>query len=222
MIHLTRPEFDVVLQQPQALPGRHREHFEKVLRRREDWTAIVSDGEGRLSQARVASGKIILNGETTSMPPLQAVHLIQSWVKPKALALILQKCAELGATSITLVDSEHSEMATEKTARFELIIETACMQAHNCFRPRMSLGKKLTELEIANTNCYFGNPSASGRISIGQGGTFINGPEGGFSNAESEWLTERATGVQISENVLRAETAAIFAVGILRLYDSQR
>jgi 16S rRNA (uracil1498-N3)-methyltransferase len=208
-----------------AMPERHREHFVKVMRRAGAWQALVSDGRGDLCTVTVEKSVMHIHSATQPAPPAHAratVTLVQAWIKPKPLALILQKAAEFGVTHIQLIETERSQAAHEKPARLDAIVENACMQAYNPFKPRISTGSFDDNLQHSERIMAFGDLDAHGTLTDFlpakmQHRGFFNGPEGGFSRAEVEKLRESAQGVLLSENVLRSETAAIFALGYLCL-----
>lgn len=208
-----------------AMPDRHREHFVKVMRRANSWQAMVGDGSGRLVSALAQKSTLLLNdnqAEITWQRKAGAVTLVQAWIKPKALSLVLQKAAELGASHIHLVDCDRSQAVHEKTTRIEAVVENACMQAYNPVRPQITMGNLAAWGAAAQPGMLFGDLEAGQRITdISASGSnslgFINGPEGGFSGAEIAMLRQVARPVLLSENVLRSETAAIFALGYLCL-----
>ncbi len=208
-----------------AMPERHREHFVKVMRRAGSWQAFVGDGSGRLLAVTVDKGTLRLNeaqSEITSKSRQQKLTLVQAWIKPKALSLVLQKAGELGADQIHLIECERSHSAHEKPARMEAVVENACMQAYNPVRPRITTGSLADYLKAPDAGMLFGDLTAEQQISgvrreTGDNRGFINGPEGGFSETELAALRQVGTPVLLSENVLRSETAAIFALGYLGL-----
>lgn len=205
------------------LPQRHADHFARVLRRERTWNALVGDGNGRLIHAKVDNGTLhVSEGAYAISRNTGRVKLIQAWVKQKALAVILQKCAELGVEEIVLVDTQNSAPHSEKLTRMETILENSCMQAYNPIKPLISLSTSLSSINLAKDAAFFGDIESSlqfDKVAL-QAGTstcFINGPEGGWNNNERQILIVQATGVLLSENVLRAETAAIIAMGLLKL-----
>ena len=205
------------------LPGRHHEHFSRVLRRSASWPALVGDGTGQLSEAVIEHGKIRLPQPAQNLaiaPRPDSVTIAQAWVKPKALSLILQKCAELGVDEIVLFGCERSREHTEKPQRIDAIIENACMQAYNPVKPRVRIETGMDAIAGLAQKRFFGDPESSVWLTPALRRlptAFVCGPEGGFSPREAEFLRECGQGVLISENVLRAETAAIIAAGILCL-----
>lgn len=202
------------------LPKRHLEHFSKVMRRNGAWGALASDGHGAIATCEVQRGTLVLaaDGVRRLQRTESRVRLVQAWPKHKALSLILQKAAELGAAEIIFVSSEHAAHPAENPARIEAILENACMQAYNPFKPGLTLGALTDAALYEETRNFYGNFEASVKLSqlaipAGQKVAFVNGPEGGFSARERAWLACHATGILLSENVLRSETAAIIALG---------
>ncbi len=207
------------------LPARHAEHFSRVLRRTPGWNAIVGNGVDRICAAVIEAGKIRLKPETDGRAlefeaQAHRVSIAQAWIKPKALSLVLQKCAELGVAEILLFDSAYSAPRSEKPYRIDAILENACMQAYNPVKPAVRFVDNVAALQNARQPALFGDPTANVWLNpagAAKDSIFICGPEGGFSATEMQALRTFASGVLISENVLRAETAAIIAAGILCL-----
>ena len=77
-----------------AMPERHREHFVKVMRRAGSWQAFVGDGSGRLLAATAGKDTLHLDEPPSEISVNARKHkltLVQAWIKPKALSLVLQK-----------------------------------------------------------------------------------------------------------------------------------
>jgi 16S rRNA (uracil1498-N3)-methyltransferase len=219
--------FTLEKQESLPMPVRHREHFLKVLRRRVSWSALVSDGSGRLCTAEVSDNalrllELNLSATEAKSLPHPRVSLVQAWIKPKSLATVLQKSAELGAEALFLAETERCHDVQEKESRIDAILENACMQAYNPIKPKVMTGKLTDWLATAPEATFFGDLAAESKLteiqrSRGHQTAFVNGPEGGFSETETALLRGRAQGVLLSENVLRSETAAIIALGYLCL-----
>lgn len=223
-IVLSPQEFSELTNKRRArLPARHFEHFGRILRRKAGWDALIGDGMGHLITARVEHDILHVTGDVHEVSPRPpAVALAQAWIKQKSLSIVLQKCSELGIAQIILIDSDFSSPHSEKPERMRTIIENACMQAYNPFVPSLTVARNHEEVSVERGLSFFGDLSAPLRISElprnpGKPITFFNGPEGGWSNGEAESLRKKARGILLSENVLRAETAAIIAAGFLTL-----
>jgi 16S rRNA (uracil1498-N3)-methyltransferase len=117
------------------------------------------------------------------------------------------------------VETEYAQPHSEKPQRIQAILENACMQAYNPVKPRIRIAASLEAAGFSG-QAFFGDLTATTPLTALEPGwprTFINGPEGGFSATEAEILRARATGVLLSENVLRSDSAAIIALGFLKL-----
>ncbi len=220
---LTPSEFDDLSKKRSSpLPQRHEAHFTKVLKRTHEWQAIVGDGLGRLKSVRIKEKTLewLSEGVDEILKPRRQVTLLQAWLRNKALALLLQKTAELGVTDIILTPSDYSTSERDNLERLHTILENACMQAYNPFTPRLHAVNAFLEAPPKEKNLFFGDLEASQKLSDirelrEKSACFVNGPEGGFSPRELDTLRSAGQGLLLSENVLRSETAAIIAVGHL-------
>lgn len=221
LLMLTPGEFtDLLGKGKLPLPTRHHEHFARVLRRHDSWRALAADGMGQIATCAVQKDTVVLAAEEIQVVERHSacVRLVQAWPKPKALSLILQKAAELGAAEIVLVSSERAAHMKENAERMDAILENACMQAYNVYKPLLKIAALSDEFLYAGRQTFFGDIAGTQKLRNMQlpaadEVTFVNGPEGGFSAREAAFLRQRATGILLSENVLRSETAAIIALG---------
>lgn len=221
LLMLTPGEFSDLLGKGKLrLPTRHHQHFAKVLRRHDSWRALAANGIGQIAACEVQKDTVVLATEEIQVVERRSayVRLVQAWPKPKALSLILQKAAELGTAEIVLVTSERARHAGEKPERMGAILENACMQAYNVYRPSLTMASLSDESLYAGRQAFFGDIESTQKLHnlqlpVADEVTYVNGPEGGFSAYEAAWLRQRATGILLSENVLRSETAAIIALG---------
>lgn len=161
------------------------------------------------------------------------IILLQCLPKGKKLEMIVRQAVESGVGMIIPIESEHSvavikeERSGKKAARLRKIAEEAVQQSGNRGVPeilepirlpalpdlldeRRINGLKLffhqQRLEKGSLHGYLNNPSESICILIG--------PEGGLSNDETAFLLARDFHpVYLGENVLRTETAAVYALG---------
>ncbi|HRP68853.1 MAG TPA: RsmE family RNA methyltransferase [Turneriella sp.] len=225
LILLSHEEFSFFSEKKMLkLPMRHVEHFHRILRRSTPWSALVSDGGCALVHAQVKDNYLHAT-DTPIIPilsPPYTVDLVQAWVKPKTLSVILQKAAELGVRRIYFTPSDHSQREQYNEKRCDAILENACMQSYNPLKPTVHILKDLHAIIFpAQDAAFFGDLSATQFFTTIQqekrtSTLFINGPEGGFSPSEIIFLRTKATGVLLSENVLRSESAAIIALGYLK------
>ncbi len=160
--------------------------------------------------------------------------LIQCLPKGKKLELIIRQAVEAGVSMIIPVESEnsvpriHQDRADKRQIRLEKIAEEAAQQSGNrgvpeiCSAVKMKdLPKSLEEKQILGTRLFFHQKR------LAQNGLhsyldseecepvcILIGPEGGLSGTETDFLlASDFYPVYLGENVLRTETAAIYALG---------
>ncbi|HOU75661.1 MAG TPA: RsmE family RNA methyltransferase [Candidatus Dojkabacteria bacterium] len=157
------------------------------------------------------------------------INLFQSIIKPSNFELICEKCTEIGITSITPIVSQHSQFAEEvfikKNERFNKICEVASKQSKRTTIPKVNNPITLKQIELINTslNIIFDNTDSSSSQSINYS-TFeeINyfiGPEGGWGINDHEIFKTFPNMLKISldGNILRAETASIVGLTIIKI-----
>jgi 16S rRNA (uracil1498-N3)-methyltransferase len=159
--------------------------------------------------------------------------LIQCLPKGKKLDMIVRQAVEAGVRLILPVESEYSvsvireERNKSKLSRLNAIAEEAAKQSGNRgvteILPPVKMEKlpeTLTELGVEGIKLFFHQE----QLEKGTIHRYLNddantvciliGPEGGLSPSETDFLL--ATGfhpVYLGDNVLRTETAAIYALG---------
>jgi 16S rRNA (uracil1498-N3)-methyltransferase len=200
---------------------------------------------------------------------LPRIHLVSASIKPANNDFILEKAVELGATSVSVFNSEHSSLIIspqkkeQRLARLEKISAVAAKQSGSQIKPEIYIDSSLPEAlsrlhgespkrgnsefrlallspgkessikknkESQLVTEYFNNfklPESNTVTKLENNpenaekhiDTFVLvGPEGGFSSAEFVEI-ERFDyqPVSLGPTVLRSETAAIVAVGVIRL-----
>lgn len=167
--------------------------------------------------------------------------IIQGIIKASNFEMILEKCTELGATNFIPLGTEYSQIPPEriisKYQRWNKIIVSACKQSERIDIPTLSQPIRFNELfEIIKQNHFdvvyvlaLENRKESNNSDIVISTKFnhledkkniavIVGPEGGFSPKEYQQLSKQKDiqFIQINDHILRAETAAIVASGIVK------
>ena len=148
----------------------------------------------------------------------------------------VEKAAELGVTRIVPVISERTIVRipkSERAAKHERwlrIVEDAARQSDAKWIPEICEAVDFADaLSLAkDTTCFIGalttppSPSLARAIEDfrrktedAKGVSVFIGPEGDFTPEELKALTEVATPTSFGPTILRAETAAIFAVSVL-------
>ncbi len=215
-------------------------HIAKVLRLETGAEVELLDGKGIIYSGEIAAlGRVVearitgvLDEQTDSS---ESILICQAILKGEKMDTVVQKCTELGVTTMLPFHSSrcqgklNSAAAEKKQSRWQRIGLAACKQ---CMRPlpmeieapmsfkeaiqndmfakstvRLLFWEEETKLHLRDVK------SLSSTDSI----ALLLGPEGGLSPEEVElarthgWVT-----VSLGERILRAETATLTAVSIVQ------
>ena len=158
---------------------------------------------------------------------LAKIALYQAVIKKPKMELIVQKAVELGVDRIVPVITERvSEKGILNMERMAIIAREAAMQSERMSIPQIGKVVSLKEaLEKQGLLCLaersrgisikdkFLDTELNPEISV------LVGPEGGFSINEFELMKQSGvTLVSFGESIMRAETAAIAALSVIRCF----
>lgn len=178
---------------------------------------IINISKRRLSVSQIA----LVRSQAT---PGVNIVLAFPVVKESIVDFILQKCTELGAGTFIPFVCEHSlkhTLSTKKNVRWNKIIIEACRQSARLWLPSIEEVVDFSEVLKSDFECKI--------VASIQGSSFADsfgnnikkiliavGPEGDFTQEEYRRLFEHNFFcLRLSDNILRTETAAIVAVGLL-------
>ncbi len=217
-------------------------HIKNVLRMKEGEKLIVSNnGKSDLCEIESFNDSEVFvkvieeNYNDTSLPV--KIVLMQGLPKSDKMELIIQKTVELGVDKIIPVETSRSIVKIEnkkkdgKTARWQAIAESAGKQSKRNYIPEISPiltfreaieRAKEFDLFIVPYECKDGMTATKETLSLIKKdmtiGIFI-GPEGGISEEEiNRAESVGAKVISLGKRILRTETAAITAVGMIMLY----
>lgn len=150
--------------------------------------------------------------------------------KPEKLSFILQKAVELGVSGVTLARSDNSQMKHEiKTERLRRIMKEAAEQSERAFVPYLNFAGNLTdyldglrenELKKVTVALERSENLSVLKMKSGASAEILIGPEGGFSEREREFFeAKKMTTFSLGKRILRMETAAVLALGIMTMED---
>lgn len=235
------------LQEEVLLDAEQTHHILRVLRH--DVTKalpFVSAKEGMMAEYvyQAMSGKESLWERVSDVETLQKkapLVLMQSLLKGEKLELILQKAVELDAEAVFLVSTTHSVAKLEenklakKKERWERIMWEAAQQSGRSFLPQLFIAKNIPHLlELKNQHypeiyafVAYENEEGTTLKSVlagvfpSEGVCCMIGPEGGLGPEEVDLLCEQGfTSVSLGDTILRAETAAMYALSALHFIRS--
>lgn len=223
-----------------SITGQLLTHVRDSLRMKIGERFLVGDGEGRRHQAEVtAVTKAAITArihETILQPPRQLPSLIlaQALLKGDKMDWVIQKATELGVTAIAPLQTRHAvvqprpDRVGTQTARWQRIALEAAQQSEQWAVPAVmnpqpvlryartqsgSLCLMLTERKEQSANLREITLPSSPSAGI----TLMIGPEGGWAPEEvAEAEKAGVTPITLGPKILRAETAAIVAIGILQ------
>jgi 16S rRNA (uracil1498-N3)-methyltransferase len=195
------------------LPDREHHHLSRVLRLRPGTLISLGDGQGQWRLVRLESGGSVEPAgdvETVDRPdrPLAVAFALTKGDKPD---LVVQKLTEIGIDDIVIFSARRSVVKWESDRvdaaldRLRRVADAAVQQCRRAWSPTVSYHLRVTELigrsGVTRAEC--------GGRSVTRGDRMIVvGPEGGWDPADG---VDAVESVGFSENVLRAETAALAA-----------
>lgn len=223
---------------PLTLSGDEAKRLAAVMRLRPGDPFLVFSGDGREWRATVSGGGkgtlIATVAELVRQDPVSALT-VEVWcglVRPNRFDWAVEKCVEAGADVIRPLIAEHAARgAGESEHRRERWERLAIEAAEQCGRLHMPLVESpapfphLVEhhrgaLVIAHPGGMSWSQASRllprhGRLAVAVG------PEGGFSDGEVSLARARGALVaSLGPNTLRTETAAVVAVGLVRVSTS--
>ena len=190
-------------------------HLRRVRRLPDGAPVTVTDGRGRWRWCRLGAAGIEPDGSVTAVDrPEPAITVAFALTKGDKPELVVQKLTELGVDRIAPFRAERSvvrwdpDRAAAHHARWQVIASAAVEQSRRCWAPEVLPVGEVEDLVAMGAARVErgGHPPSLARSVVAVG------PEGGWSESERERLEWP---VNLGSHVLRAETAALTAGGVL-------
>ena len=208
-------------------------HLKKVLRLSEGSQVDVFDGKGNSSICKIVSlekKEIVLEpiGDTEFQQPERInLKVLMPFIKKENLFFAVQKVTEIGVSNISLFRPDNIDQSIKKKDLSKInektlsIITQACEQNGSNIVPDFQIYEDLSSaIEHDSFSIFFDLDATSDFQSIKSvedNITLITGPESGFSKKERELLNARAShNISLGKNILRAETAPITALSVIK------
>jgi 16S rRNA (uracil1498-N3)-methyltransferase len=216
-----------------TLPEDESKHCVRVLRKQVADTLDLIDGKGTH-----AIGEIVdANPKKCSLKIIQRVHHAQSKrslhvaIAPTKnfdrMDWMLEKCTEIGVDEITFIETRNSERDKVNIERSEKILIQAIKQSKQYWLPRLNGITKL-ELFLAGQSaealnlvawCKANKTQQIGKKLLENANKpicLLIGPEGDFTTEEiAQARARKFEPVWLGNNILRTETAAVYACTII-------
>ncbi len=216
-----------------VLSGDQAHHLRTVLRIRIGQTIELFDGTGAVylteilkSTDSTVEGRItgqLVESLKTDFP----LTLAQGILKGKKMDTVLQKATELGVDTLIPVLTRYcrrQKNLERRMQRWQRIMLEACKQCGRSLPMRIAPVIDLPELSVGSFDypllCWEKEEQAMVRPELFTAPgkvLLLIGPEGGFDGQEVQWGIDKGfLPVTLGPLVLRAETAAIAAIGIIQ------
>ncbi len=212
--------------------------IKNVLRKRPSDYIYLLDGCGKEYRAKIQRNTTsimefdIENVEKTEKQNTCRIVLGFSLLKSAKTDFVLQKCTELGIDEFTPFVSRYSiakHPGKTKVKHWQRKTDEAVCQSGRLYRPQLKPVRSFSDLikTFIKFDAVLAGWKDSRNMIIEELEQSVNrrisrilllvGPEGGFSEKESQQLRQHPNVklVSLSKYVLRAETAAIFLSGLL-------
>ena len=207
-------------------------HCVQVLRMQENQRVDITNGLGYLFEATIQNAHkkntlVQIHSEKFIAAQTQKITLGIGLLKNLTrLEWLLEKATEMGVYEIIPLLCEHTLFEKFKLERFQNIIQSAMIQSQQVWLPVLGTpvkykeaiqNQKQTQKLIAH--CEAGEKLNIKKIEAASDCLLLIGPEGDFSQAEIELATaHHYQAIQLGPTRLRTETAALFALSVLKKF----
>jgi 16S rRNA (uracil1498-N3)-methyltransferase len=225
-----------------TLDGEDARHL-AVVRRAVPGDAVrISDGKGRIVEARLLTVKPVgvtaaVTAQTRSPAPSPGLEVLQGLAKGDKVDGVIRDLTEMGVDRVGIFEADRSvarwDGARRDAAarRWETIAREAAKQSHRAWLPALAGPLSLAEATAGREGLgLVAHPAAGVRLGdvlaerCGATGTrpapvavwVAVGPEGGLSDAEvAAFVSAGGVPVSLGEQVLRTETASVIVAAIV-------
>lgn len=201
-----------------SLTNEEAKHCSQVMRNKTGDEIAVTDGKGKIFLTKIIKTEKrevtcqITNTFRYENPGEKIIFVIPRLRNSDRMEFALEKCTELGITNFIVYQADKSIGKGDKSERWNKILLSAMKQSLRAYKPSLRYIKNLSGLELEEEDIVlFADQSAEQGIegtalSIKGKNFFIFGPEGGFSERESQ-MFENCLKYRLTGNRLRSETA---------------
>jgi 16S rRNA (uracil1498-N3)-methyltransferase len=223
-----------------VLKGRDRRYVHDVLRMGPGDSLVLFDGSGMEYPSTIIEAKArhvtlrIEGGQPGRTESPLKIRIGVGLLKKNKMDLVIQKVSELGVNEILPVAAHRAvtvldpERANQRRERWQMIAQEASRQSGRStvatVQPVVSFEAIVEQTGDSDSSLIFTTQTASPLEGLARQPSkrprrmlLLVGPEGGFSPEEEQTAQRKGfIPVGLGPRVLRAETAAILAVGIVQ------
>ncbi|MDV7140087.1 16S rRNA (uracil(1498)-N(3))-methyltransferase [Maribacter sp. TH_r10] len=210
-------------------------HIVKVLRKKENDTLLITNGKGRIFEAKILLAdakkcKAQITSTKKKHRKMYWFHLVVAPTKSNdRFEWFLEKATEIGIDEITPIICDRSERKVIKPERMEKVLQSAMKQSMQAYLPKLNPAVTYNEfIEQEREGLLFiahceddEKMELKRRVAPDKDITILIGPEGDFSRNEIDKAYEKGfLPVSLGQNRLRTETAAIVACTTVNLINN--
>jgi 16S rRNA (uracil1498-N3)-methyltransferase len=212
-----------------AITGDEHHYLGRVRRVRVGDAIELVDGVGHRASAKIVAmtdseTRVEVGVVETVVEPRPHVRVLLPLIKGDRMDLALEKLVEVGVSEVIVWQAERSVVrldATKRDARvahYAAVIEAAAKQSGRATLPSVAYAELRHAIRALPDGARYMLDRDGERAAItADDVTLISGPEGGFSWIELDQLVAvNFIGMSLGPNTLRAETAPVVAVALIR------
>lgn len=207
--------------------GERYRHLFRARRASRDSEFRLTDGDGRVCEARLAevdstSARLVADGPPIEVERPPWVGLIVPVLKRQHTSWMVEKATELGVSEIRFYSGPRAPraFADGSQARLERVTQAALIQSHGAWLPRLHAPRPLAEVvtEVPEAAARYVAARRDPRLERATvPAVWAIGAEGGWDDEEAGLLRQAGfRGVGLADGVLRSETAAVAAAVLAR------
>lgn len=210
-----------IFQKEIVLLEKEEQKHAKVLKIQKGDIITLVNGKNQLAKAKVveinkqALHAAIISIEERSFSKYTNT-LALALIKQSRLETLVEKAVEIGIDRLLFFVADKSEKTGLNHERLNRIAISALKQSGRWTLPTIEKIASMDEVFSEDQTVFYGEIKCKKSIQKrNDKACFLIGPEKGWSKKEREILQKKAFPVELSQNVLRAETAGIIAAHLL-------
>lgn len=190
-------------------------YIKKVLRLKNSQELLIFNGKEEF-QGIFENDTVKIIATTKEEIQENPLKLAIGIIKQPRLEWLIEKATEIGVTEIFLLKTERTQNTLKNLNRIEKIAIEASKQSNRVTIPEIKEAINLKDFakHIESETWAFGGFEGSLKLKKTINGLII-GPEGGFTKEEIEILEKKTQSIKLNNNILRAETAAIYGLSLI-------
>jgi 16S rRNA (uracil1498-N3)-methyltransferase len=215
-----------------VIHGDEHHYLSRVRRARVGDEIEIVDGEGHRARATITAMRdtetaLAVGDVHEIVDALPRVRVLIPWIKGDRMDVCLEKLVEVGVDEVVVWPAARAvvkldgERRATRVAHHQAALQAAARQCGRATVPTISaadsLGAAVAALPALGGRFVLDPSADRAKVAPPDEATIVSGPEGGFAPAELEALANAGfVGIGLGPRVLRAETAPVIAVALIR------